>query len=187
MRAVFAAFIAALLLAAVAAPPSASAQSTEIEQAILAAPGNAGAEATVIRLNDDGSSTVIREGSNGMMCWDSSEHPYNNWDSQCTSMENRARVEQNHEFSMAGGTEEEIEARFEEAERNGTRATSEYGSFYFHVVGDAPETARPHTTVAVPGATGESMGGIPTSRRPAGLWLMQAGTSSAHLMMPGGM
>lgn len=187
MRVVYATLGAALLLSPLAAPTSVSAQAMEIEQAVLAAPGNAGAEATVIHLNDDGSSTVIREGSNGFMCWDSSDHAYNRWDSQCTSIENRARVEQNHEFSMAGGTDEEIQARFQQAEENGTRATSKYGSFYFHVVGDSPANARSHTTIAVPGATGASMGGISTSREPASLWLMQAGTSSAHLMLPGGM
>lgn len=187
MRATYATLCATLLAAVLTAPAPVSAQSMEIQQAVLAAPGNAGAEATVIHLNDDGSSDVIREGSNGFMCWDSSDHAYNRWDSQCTSIENRARVEQNHEFSMAGGSEEEISARFEEAEENGTRAISEYGSFYFHAVGSSPADVRTHTTIAVPGATSESLGGIPTSRRSAALWLMQPGTSSAHLMLPGGM
>lgn len=180
---------AVLLVLAVAAPSSVDAQSNqaEIEQAVLAAPGNAGAEATVIHLEDDGSSTVVREGSNGFMCWDSSDHDYNNWDSQCTSIENRARVEQNHQFFMAGGSEEEIDARFQEAEENGTRAISEYGSFYFHAVGTSPDNLRMHSNIVVPGATSETLGGIPTSRRPAALWLMQEGTSSAHLMLPGGL
>jgi len=180
--------LSALLLAvALAAPTDAVAQSMEIEQAILAAPGSAGAEATVVHLNDDGSSTVIREGSNGFMCWDSSDHAYNNWDSQCTSIENRARVEQNHEFYMAGGSEEEIEARFQEAEENGTREVSKYGSFYFHAVGTSADNLRMHSNIVVPFATGETLGGVPTSRQPAALWLMQAGTSSAHLMLPGGL
>lgn len=180
--------LSALLLAlALATPTVAAAQSMEIQQAVLAAPGGAGAEATVIHLNDDGSSTVIREGSNGFMCWDSSDHAYNNWDSQCTSIENRARVEQNHEFYMAGGSEEEIQARFQEAEENGTREVSEYGSFFFHAVGTSPDNLRMHSNIVVPYATSESMGGIPNSRQPAGLWIMQEGTSSAHLMLPGGL
>ncbi|MDX1566228.1 MAG: hypothetical protein R3223_00410 [Longimicrobiales bacterium] len=187
MRSIFATVCAALVLSILGAPAPASAQSAEIAQAILAAPGNNGAEATVIHLNDDGSSTVIREGSNGFMCWDSSDHAYNNWDSQCTSIENRPRVEQNHEFYMAGGSEEEIEARFQEAEENGTREVSKYGSFYFHAVGTSPDNLRMHSNIVVPFATGETLGGIPTSRQPAALWLMQAGTSSAHLMLPGGL
>lgn len=187
MRSIFVTVCAALVLSILGAPVPASAQSAEIAQAILAAPGNNGAEATVIHLNDDGSSTVIREGSNGFMCWDSSDHAYNNWDSQCTSIENRPRVEQNHEFYMAGGSEEEIEARFQEAEENGTREVSKYGSFYFHAVGTSPDNLRMHSNIVVPFATGETLGGIPTSRQPAALWLMQAGTSSAHLMLPGGL
>ena len=46
------------------------------------------------------------------------------------------------------------------------------------------ENANRHATIAVPNATADSVG-LPVARRSDGLWLMQAGTSSAHLMVPG--
>jgi hypothetical protein len=41
-----------------------------------------------------------------------------------------------------------------------------------------------HTTVAVPGATAQSLG-LPDNPQKGGVWIMNAGTSTAHLMTPG--
>ena len=46
------------------------------------------------------------------------------------------------------------------------------------------ERARAHTTIAVPGATAQSMG-LPDNNKQGGAWIMNAGTSTAHLMIPG--
>jgi hypothetical protein len=45
-------------------------------------------------------------------------------------------------------------------------------------------SARPHFTVAVPGATAASMG-LPDNGREGRVWIMNPGTSTAHLMIPG--
>jgi hypothetical protein len=45
-------------------------------------------------------------------------------------------------------------------------------------------SARPHMTIAVPGATTASLG-LPDNPRQGGVWIMNAGTSTAHLMTPG--
>ena len=45
-------------------------------------------------------------------------------------------------------------------------------------------TARMHVTIAVPGATTQSMG-LPDNATKGGVWIMNAGTSAAHLMTPG--
>ena len=177
-----------LLAAAAVYPTAVSAQSNdaEIQRAVRAAPARMQAEATVLDLRSDGTIAVLREGSNGLICWDNAGRPgvTRAFDVQCTTEANRARLAQNHAFQSAGGTDEEIQARFAEAEANGTRALSEFGSIYYHMMGDSPEAAGPHTTVAVPGATGQSLG-LPERGGPAMLWLMQAGTSSAHLMVSG--
>ena len=49
------------------------------------------------------------------------------------------------------------------------------------------ESAALHMTIAVPYATGETLGGLAEegSYTRAGTWVMQAGTSSAHIMLPG--
>ena len=44
--------------------------------------------------------------------------------------------------------------------------------------------ARMHTTIAVPGATTQSLG-LPENNSQGGVWIMNAGTSAAHLMTPG--
>jgi hypothetical protein len=178
-----------ILLAAAPLPVEALAQSAdaEIQRAVLAAPARQRADATVLSLRPDGSIAVLRQGSNGLICWDNTVRAgYDNpIDSQCTTEANRERLAQNHTFQTAGGTADDIKARFDQAEANGTRAVSQFGSIYYHVTGDTPDALRTHTTVAVPFATGESLGGLPTRGGPALLWLMEAGLSSAHLMVSG--
>jgi hypothetical protein len=48
---------------------------------------------------------------------------------------------------------------------------------------DAEHTST-HVTIAVPGATGKSLG-LPESGAQGGVWVMNAGTTTAHLMTPG--
>ena len=43
---------------------------------------------------------------------------------------------------------------------------------------------RNHMTIAVPGATTASLG-LPDSNKQGGVWIMNAGTTTAHLMTPG--
>jgi hypothetical protein len=43
---------------------------------------------------------------------------------------------------------------------------------------------RLHTTIAVRGATSQSLG-LPDNGRQGGVWIMNAGTTTAHLMTPG--
>ena len=46
------------------------------------------------------------------------------------------------------------------------------------------EHARTHVTIAVPGATPQTLG-LPDNPKQGGVWIMDAGTSTAHLMTPG--
>ena len=56
-------------------PLTALAQSVGSEKALLAAPPTMRENAMVIKMAADGSHTVLREGSNGLMCWDRSDEP----------------------------------------------------------------------------------------------------------------
>ena len=173
----------ALACLVVALPVAVEAQSVEeeIARAVAAAPPRAQADATVVSW--DGSSLVVlRQGSNGILCWDDTSPE--GFSATCTSEANRARVEQNFEFNSSGGTREEIQALFAEAEANGTRAVSEFGTIYYHLDGADQESARSHISIVVPFATAESLG-LPDSGRNDGVWIMGAGTSTAHLMVPG--
>ena len=50
--------------------------------------------------------------------------------------------------------------------------------------GPQPSVASVDMTVALPGATTASTG-LPDNPRQGGAWIMNAGTSTAHLMVPG--
>lgn len=170
---------------AVALPAAQSAEE-EMADALLAAPPALRDGAMVIKLDSGGDYTVLREGSNDLVCWDRSDEPGRAFSVQCTSVANMARIQQNRAFNMSGGTADEIRAMRSEAEADGTREASAFGSVYYTLNGADAESANMHITIAVPYATEESTGlAEQGSYTRAGSWLMEAGTSSAHIMIPG--
>ena len=183
--------IAAIVLAGAAlltAPATAPGQTVEeeIAKATMAAPAALRGNATVLRLAPDGAETVLREGSNGLICWDRSDEPNREFAVQCTSAGNLARVQQNRAWAMSDMSADELRATRESAEADGTREVSEFGSAYYSLNGADAETANLHTTIAVPFATAETLG-LPDagSYTQAGTWIMEAGLSAAHIMLPG--
>ncbi len=167
-------------------PAQAQSDAEVIARATLAAPPSMQADAMVIRMAADGSHEVLRGGSNGLMCWDRSDEPNQSFSVQCTSEENLDRVKQNRAWAMSGKTPEEIRAMRDAAEADGTRKVSKVGSVYYTLNGEDADSASIHLTLAVPFATAESLG-LPDqgSYTKTGSWIMEAGTSSAHLMLPG--
>ena len=99
------------------------------------------------------------------------------------SIANLERIAQNLKFE-AEPDRAKRQAALDAAEANGTRAKPEYGSVWYHLRGPDKAKARAHTTVAVPGATTASTG-LPDNAKQGGVWIMDAGTSTAHLMIPG--
>lgn len=179
--------VIAVIAAALLLPASAEAQSAEetIERALAAAPARARDGATVIRWNVDGTYETLKEGTNRLVCYDrSTEARRAPFDVQCTSEGNLPRVAQNRGFRAESADRAEENALIEAAEADGTRIPPEYGSVWIAMRGDDPESARTHTTIAVPGATTESTG-LPEDGRAGGAWIMAAGTSGAHIMIPG--
>ena len=183
-----AALALALLCLVPLAVGSTAAQSDDdaIATALMAAPPALAGSAMVIRLDDSGDYEVLREGDNDLVCWDRSDQPNMSFSVQCTSVGNLDRIKQNRAWAMSGQTAEEIRALQDAAEADGTREVSVYGSMYYTMAGADAESANLHMTIAVPFATGEALG-LPEegSYTRAGTWIMQAGTSSAHIMLPG--
>jgi len=181
-------FLMALVVMAVSAPATLVAQTAEdeIAKALLAAPAALRANAGVIRLADNGTETVLRDSSNGLICWDRSDEPSREFAVQCTSEGNLARIKQNRAWNMSGKTADEIRSMREAAEADGTREVSVFGSPYYALSGADAESANLHTTIAVPFATAESLG-VPDqgSYTAAGTWIMEPGLSAAHIMLPG--
>ena len=119
-----------------------------------------------------------------MACYDRSGEPGQQpFAVQCTSVANLPRVAQNRKFeAMTDKTARQ--AALDAAEKDGTRVKPEYGSVWLTMNGPDQARARIHTTIAVPGATTQSTG-LPDNNKQGGVWIMNAGTTTAHLMTPG--
>lgn len=155
-----------------------------IEVAVLPAPPNQREGATVIRWKPDYTYETIRKGTNRLVCFDISGMPGQQaFSVECTSLANLDRVAQNLKF-QAEPDRAKRQAAIDAAEKDGTRAKPEYGSIWYHIFGPDRERAVAHTTIAMPGATSASTG-FPDNGKQGGAWLMDAGTSTAHLMVPG--
>jgi len=169
------------------APPPAlepGASQADVDQALLAAPANLKDQATVIKWKPDFTYATLRKGTNRMVCYDRSGFPQQQpFSIECTSIANLDRAAQNLKFEAAGDRAK-TQAMIDAAEKDGTRVKPEFGSVWYHVMGADKEHTRNHMTVAVPGATTQSLG-LPDNPRQGGVWIMNAGTTTAHLMVPG--
>ena len=177
--------VALLVLGVMAASTSAFAQaSADLDKALLAAPANLREGATVIKWKPDFTYDTLRKGTNRLVCYDRSGFPLQQpFSIECTSIANLDRVAQNMK-AEAAGDKAKSEAMLDAAEKNGTRAKPEFGSVWYHLAGADREHTRTHITIAVPGATTQSIG-LPDNPRQGGVWIMNAGTTTAHLMTPG--
>jgi hypothetical protein len=163
-------------------PLEPGASQADVDQALLAAPANLRDQATVIKWKPDFTYTTLRKGTNNLVCYDKSGMPKQQpFMIECTVMGNLDRQAQNLKFEAMG---DKAQAAFDAAEKDGTRVKPQYGSVWYHVMGPDKEHARTHMTIALPGATSASTG-LPDKARQDGVWIMNAGTSTAHLMTPG--
>jgi len=177
---------ATLIFSASAAAATMAAQNTDevIERALAAAPRNLHDAATVIRWKPDFTYETLKKGSNRLVCYDRSGEPGRTaFAVQCTSLGNLERVAQNRKFeAIADKTERQ--KQLDAAEANGTRVKPEYGSIWLDMNGPDREHANIHRTIAVPGASAQSTG-LPDKPTAGGAWVMNAGTTTAHIMIPG--
>jgi hypothetical protein len=178
--------LAVIVLGVLALSTTAWAQTADeaLERALAAAPRNLKEGATVIKWKPDHTYDTLRKGTNRLVCYDQSGEPSEQpFSSQCTSIANLDRVAQNKKFEAMADKAARA-AALEAAEKDGSRVKPEFGSVFYTFAGANRESARMHTTVAVPGATAQSLG-LPDNNKMGGVWIMNAGTSTAHLMIPG--
>jgi hypothetical protein len=158
------------------------AQSPDIDTPLLAAPANLREGATVIKWKSDFTYDTLRKGTNRLVCYDRTGQPGQNpFSVECTSIANLDRVAQSMKFEAMG---DKKQAMLDAAEKDGSRVKPEFGSVFYNFGGPDRERARNHTTVAVPFATEKTLG-LPENAKTGGVWIMDAGTSTAHLMIPG--
>ena len=167
---------------ALAAAPFAQAPADTIEKALMAAPRNLKEGAAVIKFKADGTYDTLKPGTNRLVCYDRSGEPGQQpFAVQCSSVANIPRIVQNKKFEAMP---DKGKAAAEAAEKDGSRVKPEFGSVWYTMNGADKDHARVHVTIAVPGATTASMG-LPSDNKQGGVWIMNAGTSTAHLMTPG--
>jgi hypothetical protein len=158
--------------------------SPEIDRALAAAPGQMKADATVIKWKPDFTYDTLKKGNNKLVCYDRSGEPGRAvFAVQCTSLTNLDRVAQNRKFEAVLDRAER-QKMIDAAEANGTRVKPEYGSVWYDMNGADQASARVHVTIAVPGATTKTTG-LPEKGDQGGVWIMNAGTTTAHIMTPG--
>ena len=175
-----------IILSVLAIAGSLSAQTPDdsINRALAAAPPQMKDGATVIKWKPDYTYDTLRKGTNRLVCYDRSGEPGRQpFAVQCTSIANLDRVAQNRKFE-AIADKAARQAAIDAAEKDGTRVKPEYGSVFYMMNGPDQEHARGHMTVALPGATSQSTG-LPDNPKQGGAWIMNAGTTTAHLMTPG--
>jgi hypothetical protein len=175
-----------IVLGVLAMATNAYAQAADdpIEKALTAAPRNLREGATVVKWNKDFTYETLRKGTNRLVCYDQSgwatEQPFS---VQCTSIANLDRVAQNKKLeAIADATARS--AALAAAEKDGSRIKPEFGSVFYTVSGPTKDQTRTHVTVAVPNATAQTLG-LPDNNKMGGVWIMGAGTTGAHLMIPG--
>ena len=179
----FAVMTACLGMASVA---SAQGDQEMIDRALLGAPaGMVRMNASVVKWGADGKRVVIKQGTNDLVCWDQSVWPGQlPFSVHCTSSKSMDRVDQNRAMYYQYMTREAAEKAIKELEASGKRVLPEYGAGHYGLQGKDQASARSHVTIAVPNATAASLK-IPDKPSTSGIWLMDSGTSGAHLMIPG--
>ena len=169
---------------AVAAGVEAQSNAQEIERALAPLNGRAREGAAVIRFNADQTYTTLKEGSNSWVCYDRSGEPGRAaFAVQCTNTGNLPRLQQNRRLEAAAADRDALRASVAAADSGGDRVEAVYGSVWIVMNGQDAASASRHVTVAVPNATTESTG-LPDNGQAGGAWIMAAGTSEAHIMVP---
>jgi hypothetical protein len=174
---------ALFVLGALAVSTSALAQAPDpIATPLMAAPTQLREGATVIKWKPDFTYDTLKKGTNRLVCYDRSGFPGQQpFSLECTSIANLDRAAQNLKFEAMG---DKKQAALDAAEKDGSRVKPEYGSVWYHLMGADKDHTRSHITIAVPGATTASTG-LPDNNKQGGVWIMNAGTTTAHLMTPG--
>jgi hypothetical protein len=174
----------ALGVIALSFPALAQAQDDATAKAVLAAPAQLRDGATVIKWKPDFTYDTLKKGTSRLVCYDRSGFPEQQaFSIECTTVGNLDRVAQNLK-AEALGDKAKTQAMLDAEEKDGTRIKPEFGSVWYHMMGADQEHARMHMTIAVPGATTQSIG-LPDKAGQGTVWIMNAGTSTAHLMTPG--
>ncbi len=176
MRSIF--VLTAILLAAIATHADESAEE-RIVQAVAALPEALRDGATVLSFDENGDSSVLRQGTNYMICW--ADEPTERFIVSCFP-KSKEKFEVRKRELRAGGAEDWRDVLNREI-RSGKLPLPD-GAITYTLLGSRFALALPNAVIHVPYATPESTG---LSTQPDGFrpWLMRPGQPRAHIMLPG--
>lgn len=176
--------LAAAVMLTLAGSSTAQSQDPALEKALLAAPRQLKDAATVIKWKSDFTYDTLRKGTNRLVCYERPVQPGQQpFSVECTSIANLERVAQSLKTETIADPKER-RAAFEAMEKAGKWTKPEFGSVFYNLSGASQEQARSHVTISVPGATTQTLG-LPEDASKGGVWIMNAGSSAAHIMTPG--
>jgi hypothetical protein len=176
--------LTAAVMLTLAGSSTAQSQDPALEKALLAAPRQLKDAATVIKWKSDFTYDTLRKGTNRLVCYERPVQPGQQpFSVECTSIANLERVAQSLKTETIADPKER-QAAFEAMEKAGKWTKPEFGSVFYNLTGASQEQARSHVTISVPGATTQTLG-LPEDASKGGVWIMNAGSSAAHIMTPG--
>ncbi len=177
MRSTF--VLTAILLAAIATHADGSAEE-RIAQAVAALPEALRDGATVLSFDENGDSSILRQGTNNMLCW--ADEPTERFLVSCFPKSKEKFEVRKREIRAGGGAENWRDVLNREI-RSGKLPMPDLAMTYT-LRGSGFALALPLTVIHIPHATPESTG---LSTQPDGYrpWLMRPGQPRAHIMLPG--
>jgi hypothetical protein len=151
-----------------------------IDKALVAAPAQLKAAATVIKWKADYTYDTLKKGTSKLVCYDKSGLPGQAaYMVECTSLGNLERAAQNLKFEAMGAQKQ---AALDAAEKDGTRVKPEFGSVWYHSMGD-PANPRSHDEHRRSGRHHQDPR-LPETGASGGVWIMNA-DHHCPLMTPG--
>ena len=163
----------------------ASTQTAEekIAEAVKALPESMRDGAAVVEYDADGYRTILRDGTNAMVC-EPDDPETEGFRVACYHQNRIARLNFERQMVATGKPAMEVfQARSAKVDA-GELPLPVAGQMGYFLGGDDEASAVPTRSVRLPYATSASTG-LPTERGEDGVWLMQAGTNRAHIMIVG--
>ena len=173
-------FIAAAALVVATRAFSAQSLEDQIGEAVLAAPESLRAGATIVIYDDAGKRSVLRHGTNSLIC--EPDGPQPTFRVECYHESWQPVSDRMHKWFAEGKTVEEAIALYEAERKAGEHEDFTPGAIQYLLTGRDRKTAKLSMTIRLPYATPDTVG-IPAEERAEGPWLMWPGTPGAHIMI----
>jgi len=154
----------------------------KISQAIKALPESMRAGASVVEYDAIGYRTVLREGTNSLVC-EPDDSTVEGFRVTCYHQNRIARLNFERQLAASGKSAEEVFQTLSAKVDAGELPLPVAGQMGYFLGGANEASAVPTRSVRLPYATAASTG-LPTETDESeGVWLMQAGTNRAHIMI----